>query len=398
MTDLGRFDVVIMGAGVTGLWAAHDLIEAGARVLLVHAPHPQGYSSTRNQGWLHSGALYAVFRAPLVAGNCIMGSERIHRYAARRNPDVVIDADFSYVFDSPQQADAAVGLCLKMGIAARETETHAEVRELFGRPIFSVSVPDGFVDTSRFLRTMSDDLVARGVHVASVPSLPEVGLRFGGETWNVDEPSFSASGRSVVIAAGSLIPRVLDSVGKANEISAWPAYEATMTTVLAIPGLDLPSAVVSINGGPHIIPFRSARARGVTICVPFDNQPAAVDSIHRAPAPSACERLLANVEAFVPGLTNAIGKAQNRFWYSCQKLVLAQTKQRSDWRPNVFTSVAPHLYVAYAGKFTAAPVLAAHIAQQLDRTWLPDAHPSGRGAVVIADQPFCAGVADYADA
>ena len=40
------------------------LAAAGARVLVVHAPHAGGYSSTRNQGWLHSGALYAVFRAP----------------------------------------------------------------------------------------------------------------------------------------------------------------------------------------------------------------------------------------------------------------------------------------------------------------------------------------------
>ena len=54
----GRFDVVIVGAGAAGLWTANSLVAAGARVLVVHAPHVEGYSSTRNQGWLHSGALY----------------------------------------------------------------------------------------------------------------------------------------------------------------------------------------------------------------------------------------------------------------------------------------------------------------------------------------------------
>lgn len=51
--------VVMIGGGVAGLSAAVRLAQAGLRVVLLEAGELGSAASTRNQGWLHSGALYA---------------------------------------------------------------------------------------------------------------------------------------------------------------------------------------------------------------------------------------------------------------------------------------------------------------------------------------------------
>jgi glycine/D-amino acid oxidase-like deaminating enzyme len=50
---------VIVGGGISGLSAAVRLSQAGLAVTLLEASQLGGAASTRNQGWLHSGALYA---------------------------------------------------------------------------------------------------------------------------------------------------------------------------------------------------------------------------------------------------------------------------------------------------------------------------------------------------
>jgi glycerol-3-phosphate dehydrogenase len=50
---------VIVGGGISGLSAAVRLSQAGLAVTLLEASQLGGAASTRNQGWLHSGAFYA---------------------------------------------------------------------------------------------------------------------------------------------------------------------------------------------------------------------------------------------------------------------------------------------------------------------------------------------------
>jgi len=60
---------VIVGGGIAGLSAAVRLAQAGLPVTLLEASQLGGAASTRNQGWLHSGAVYAV-EAPDYARLC----------------------------------------------------------------------------------------------------------------------------------------------------------------------------------------------------------------------------------------------------------------------------------------------------------------------------------------
>lgn len=52
--------VVIVGGGIAGLASAVRLAQAGLAVTLLEASQLGGAASTRNQGWLHSGGIYAL--------------------------------------------------------------------------------------------------------------------------------------------------------------------------------------------------------------------------------------------------------------------------------------------------------------------------------------------------
>lgn len=381
-----RFDVVIIGAGAAGLWTASRLAAAGARVLVVHAPRAEGYSSTRNQGWLHSGALYAAFRAPGMARECIAGSRLVLDFAERHDRALIADAEFCYVLGSPQQAEAAVAACREAGIDARPGGTRPQVQRLFNRPAWTLTVPDRAVDTTRLLRALAGQAVRDGACAAAVPSLRCLRLRRAGNAWHAAAGGLSASAPSVVIAAGTLTPSLLAAAAAANGFRTDAAFEVTQTTVLGIPGLVLPG-VVCIGGGPHLIPHRTAEACGATLCVPFDNQPGRPETVHRPPDAAARDRVLGCVREHAPGLM-AMLEGHRTFWYSCQKLIPSGADSRPDWRHGVLTEAAPGLWAAYAGKFTTAPVLAGHVAQLLGGSLPAQRSAPGQGTVQVADQPF----------
>jgi glycine/D-amino acid oxidase-like deaminating enzyme len=382
----GRFDVIIVGAGAAGLWTARRLTGAGARVLILHAPNRDGYSSTRNQGWLHSGALYAVFRAPGVTRECIAGSRMVLDFAERHDPSLIADAEFCYLFGSADQAEAAAAACREAGIGARPCGSRPQLQGLLGRPAWPVTVPDRAVDASRLLRALAGQAIAGGACAAAVPSLACAALRHAGGAWQVTAGGLRASAPSVVIAAGTLTPSLLASAAAANGFEAATEFEVTQTTVLGIPGLILP-AVVCIGGGPHLIPHRTAEACGATLCVPYDNQPGRPESVHCPPDAAARSRVLGCVREHAPGLA-AIVESRRTFWYSCQKLIPAGAASRPDWRHNVLAEAAPGLWAAYAGKFTTAPVLADRALQLIGGVQSGPSAAPGQGTVDVADQPF----------
>ncbi|AKF87371.1 Glycine/D-amino acid oxidase [Myxococcus fulvus] len=93
--NLQRYDVVLVGGGVTGLMASHKLARLGLRLLLLEKqPTLASGPSTRNEGWLHRGSYHAGSvkdrqAAVQVARRCIYGHEQIRAFA----PEAVEDAD-----------------------------------------------------------------------------------------------------------------------------------------------------------------------------------------------------------------------------------------------------------------------------------------------------------------
>jgi glycine/D-amino acid oxidase-like deaminating enzyme len=273
-----------------------------------------------------------------------------------------------------------------MGIGARTSGPRPQLEGLFAGPAWVVTVPDRAVDASRLLRAVAGQAAAGGACAAAVQSLRGVRLRRAGDAWRVTADGLAVSAPSVVIAAGTLTPPLLAAAGAANGFAPGMAFEVTRTTVLGVPGLILP-AVVCIGGGPHLIPHRTAEACGATLCVPFDNQPAAPESVHCPPGPADRDLVLGCVTEHAPGLA-AVIRSRRVFWYSCQKLILAGAASRPDWRHSLLARAAPGLWAAYAGKFTTAPVLAARAAQLLGGASPAVPAAAGLGAVDVADQPF----------
>jgi glycine/D-amino acid oxidase-like deaminating enzyme len=93
--DVRRYDVVLVGGGITGLMVSHKLSRLGLRLLLLEKqPTLASGPSTRNEGWLHRGSYHAGSirdreTALQVPRRCIYGHEQIRAFA----PEAVEDAD-----------------------------------------------------------------------------------------------------------------------------------------------------------------------------------------------------------------------------------------------------------------------------------------------------------------
>ncbi len=91
--------IVILGGGIAGLATAMRLSQAGFPVTLLEASELGSAASTRNQGWLHSGALFAV-DSPAYARTCHASLDQTLRFC----PDCLEPqiAPMAYLFSRPE--------------------------------------------------------------------------------------------------------------------------------------------------------------------------------------------------------------------------------------------------------------------------------------------------------
>ncbi len=90
--------VVIVGGGIAGLSAAVRLSQAGLAVTLLEASQLGGAASTRNQGWLHSGGIFAL-DSPEYARACHAALEQTIKFC----PDCLEPGvpPMAYLFSHP---------------------------------------------------------------------------------------------------------------------------------------------------------------------------------------------------------------------------------------------------------------------------------------------------------
>ncbi|MCE4611086.1 MAG: FAD-dependent oxidoreductase [Desulfurococcales archaeon] len=141
-----EFDVIVVGGGISGLWATLDLTLRGLRVLLIERKVLGGETSGKFHGLLHSGARYVVTDPP-AARECAEENKILSQIA----PHAIEDTGGFFVAvtrsDEEYYEDFISGL-KRTGITFKEWDPREAVKEepnLTSEARLVVEVPDKVV-------------------------------------------------------------------------------------------------------------------------------------------------------------------------------------------------------------------------------------------------------------
>lgn len=167
-----EFDVIIIGAGITGAGTARDCALRGLKTLLIERADIADGASGRNHGLLHSGARYAV-GDPESACECIK-ENMILRKVASNCVEATDGLFISLPEDGLEYRDKFLKKCAEAGI---HTQTLSPQKALSLEPlvnpelISAVKVPDASVDP---FRLVSANVLDARLHGAEVLTRQEV--------------------------------------------------------------------------------------------------------------------------------------------------------------------------------------------------------------------------------
>lgn len=167
-----KYDVIVIGGGITGAGTARDCAMRGLSVLLIERNDFAHGATGRNHGLLHSGARYAVTDQES-ATECIQ-ENMILRKIARHCVDETEGLFITLPEDDLAYQATFVESCRKAGISAEIIDPEqAKIMEPAVNPtlIGAVKIPDASIDPFRL--TMANVVDAR-LHGADIINYHEV--------------------------------------------------------------------------------------------------------------------------------------------------------------------------------------------------------------------------------
>ena len=175
MSEMKEFDVIIIGAGITGAGTARDCALRGLKTLLIERADIADGASGRNHGLLHSGARYAV-GDPESACECIK-ENMILRKVASNCVEATDGLFISLPEDGLEYRDKFLKKCAEAGI---HTQTLSPQKALSLEPlvnpelISAVKVPDASVDPFRLVSANVLDARLHGAEVLTRQEVTEI--------------------------------------------------------------------------------------------------------------------------------------------------------------------------------------------------------------------------------
>jgi L-2-hydroxyglutarate oxidase LhgO len=208
-------DVVVVGAGVTGLAVALELARQGRSVcLLDRNPRPGMETSTHNSGVIHAGLYHPT--GSLKSTLCVEGRERLYAFCEEhgvphiRCGKLVVgetDADAAGLerLAALGQANGVRGLAMVDHAFVREREPHVRAHVALWSP------ESGVVEAEALVRQLAS--LCDGAGVMRLPASPLVGAAPLGDEIALDTPRERILAPIVVNAAGLFADSVSAMLG-----------------------------------------------------------------------------------------------------------------------------------------------------------------------------------------
>ena len=364
-------DVVIFGGGCSGLWLHRELAARGFHSVLVDAQGLGRFASTRNQGWLQSGALYAISTATgaeKTIRECQEGYRAIEELDRRLSLGALgTRSGGIFLFDTPKKADTASTRLEKAGLWFQRLNDYdlPEVEPLLASPTalqYGLVVNDTAVNSYKVLCGLVAEAHAHGAgfYISPKTSLADVHIEQSSDgEWMIRDKGIRLRARILVCASGALIPQIFDQ---------------HVTNNMAFKIKD--AVIVSIQQQvcTHIIAIQSEDAHLLNLS-PFDGGTTAnmgsLDDVAGLDVTTFSERVLRafgkTVTEFVPSLFDRITPCTVTT-YICQKLDLSveeMTARDVGLRQSTCLEPENNLFILYPGKFTSAPVSAKNLADEI---------------------------------
>lgn len=393
-------DVAILGGGVAGWSLAYELAESSISSAVFDTDPCARFSTTGNQGWLHTGAYYAGTVPPdeEAAKACNEG----YGWIRSRFPNVIdSQVDAYYLFRDDSVRQTVIDLCqtwktqwgmdplpqvIDFSVVAGQ---EALVSSTAGNPKLksALQVNDHPINTTKLIEELSARACNMGVQYYAVPTLPPgshasqfvpaagfpdwngLSPHWTGTHWELRLPNgTTAEFSALVLACGVAIP---DLLPRLTADPTAPTLERKKVPVLVIQG-KVAASLLAIPGefeSPQVVPYDDGQGSyGATVCLHRTDLPMIAADDFQPPV-DYMSRHQTSLRDWLRGIVDVVCGASSfpTHFYVCQKLLLpnalpgvSASRTFISLALSAGTSASRSLFVLYPGKMTAAPIAAKH--------------------------------------
>ena len=348
-------DVVIVGSGIAGLMIAYELTRKHYSTLLVEETSALACgATTRNQGWLHSGAFQAnmLYRREEGRESVTKDVRAGYDYFLSYASDCIeySAAKMFFIFSSPELGDQAEQRWRALDIRHERVSSgkfHEDNQQKVNADVVKAAfeVADKSIDTARLCRKLVEDTVRQGGRIFTDTRL--IPCDSGSADMERGEEKFTVTAGLFVVAAGAGIKKFFeDYTHQPFPMRYWKGF------VLVTPKLTPHGLIWQERSKVNVMPHGAVSVMALN----YDDLPAANPDYELAP--EKVHLLLKSTRQLLP---DAAGYEKPSRAYVCLKPDMTDASDEMMSTDIRIGEVVHGYYYCLPGKMTAAPVAAKHI-------------------------------------